>query len=143
MRLFFSKDTYQKIIEHAKKEFPKEACGIIGGVENKGLNVFPLTNTDKSPISYFASPEEQFKVFKEIRKKGLSLVAIYHSHPHSKAKPSQKDVDLAFYPDAFYIIISLTNRALPDIKAFKINQKKVEEAEIIIKEEEDAYSNLY
>ena len=55
-------------------------------------------------------PEEQLRVFQEIEKKGLEVSAIYHSHPHTAAFPSQRDVDNAFYPDSLILIISLMEK---------------------------------
>ena len=45
----------------------------------------------------------------EIEENGWSLGAIYHSHTRSPAYPSQTDVNLAFYPDSLYLIVSLVD----------------------------------
>ena len=62
--------------------------------------------------------------------RGLDMLAIYHSHPHSPARPSGIDTKLAFYPDAIYIIISLMDAEKPVMKGFFIKEEKVEEAVI-------------
>ena len=43
----------------------------------------------------------------EIDDEGLDLGAIYHSHTRSAPYPSQTDINLAFYPDALYIIVGV------------------------------------
>lgn len=82
--------------------------------------VYPMSNSEPSPISYFMEPQEQFRVMKELRQEGLNMLAIFHSHPQSPAYPSAKDVSLAFYPDAVYVIIGLTDLESLDIRAYTI-----------------------
>jgi proteasome lid subunit RPN8/RPN11 len=48
------------------------------------------------------------------------MVAIFHSHPQSPAFPSAKDVSLAFYQDAIYVIVGLMNQQDPEIRAYTI-----------------------
>ena len=72
------------------------------------------------------------RIMKEIDDKGWSLGAIYHSHTRSPAYPSQTDVNLAFYPEALYLIVSLADPAGPDLKAFRIVEGKIEEAELSV-----------
>jgi len=87
-----------------------------------------MVNSEPSPVSYFMEPKEQFRVMKELRLEGLTMLAIFHSHPQSPAYPSVKDVDLAFYEDTVYVIISLMNQQEPVIKAFTIVDGAVKEA---------------
>lgn len=54
------------------------------------------------------------------------MLAIYHSHPDSEAFPSAKDVQLAFYPDSLYIIVSLVKKE-PVVKAFSIKEGDIKE----------------
>ena len=61
------------------------------------------------------------------------LVAIYHSHTHSEAYPSDTDVRLAptsFFPDAFYILVSLLDKDNPDVRSFRIEDGIVKEEEL-------------
>ena len=76
-------------------------------------------------------PGEQFTVMKEMREQGLEMSAIYHSHPQSDVHPSPKDINLAFYPDSLYVIISLIYEE-PAIKAFEIKNGLIREVEIFI-----------
>jgi proteasome lid subunit RPN8/RPN11 len=39
--------------------------------------------------------------------RGLDIVGFYHSHPHSPARPSARDLAEATYVDALYLIVSL------------------------------------
>lgn len=118
--IYIPKIFLEKIIAHAFQEYPLECCGLLAGKNNNILKVYPMKNTERSSSSYFMDPEEQYQVFKEIEQENLELTAIYHSHPHTPAYPSPKDIDLAFYPDTFMIIISLCQPQKPMVAAFKI-----------------------
>src|SRR3989337_2160712 len=93
------KSIYQQIVDHAKKESPLECCGILGGRGDTVEKAFELQNADKSPIRYSMPPQEQLKVFGEIEKGAMEMIAIYHSHTHTLPFPSETDVKLAFYPE--------------------------------------------
>ena len=43
---------------------------------------------------------------REIRAAKLELLGIYHSHPNGKNEPSARDIELAYYPDTAYFILS-------------------------------------
>lgn len=120
------------LIEHAIREFPDEACGILAGKSGKAEKVYEMTNTDKTAATFFMDAKEQFKVMKEIRNSGLEMVGIYHSHVASEAYPSSHDVEMAFYPEVSYVIVSLVDKDKPDIRSFKIKEGKIEEEELKI-----------
>lgn len=130
--LYLSKEQVAELIEHSKREFPNEACGILAGKDQKIEKIYQMTNTDKSRVTYFMAPEEQLKVVKEIRNLGLEMVGIYHSHTESPAYPSAYDVKLAFYPEASYVIVSLQDKVEPKIRLFKIVEGEIKEEKIMV-----------
>ncbi len=117
-----------EIISHCRKGYPYEACGILAGKDGVVKKVYMMTNIENSGVSYIMEPKEQFTVMKEMREEGLDMVAIFHSHPHSDAYPSPRDIKLAFYSEPVYVIVSLINE--PDIRAFTINEDGVTEVEM-------------
>lgn len=123
----------EEIMRHAKESMPHEACGILAGKTGKVEKVYEMTNKSDTPgTCYFMDPKEQLKVMKEIRNSGLEILAIYHSHTGSGAYPSARDIELAYYPEAAYIIISLQNKVSPGIRTFKLVEGKIIEEEIIV-----------
>ena len=124
---------YEKMVDHAKKEWPLECCGILGGKDHTVEKAFELQNAEKSPIRYSISPQEQLKVFVEMEKESIDMMAIYHSHTHTIPFPSETDVKLAFYPEVASIIISLKEKQNPMVKAFRIGKEAIylEEIEMI------------
>lgn len=119
----------ESILRHARSELPNEACGLLSGTDNKVVLHHPLTNVDHSPEHFSFSPEEQFAALKAARAQGLKLIANYHSHPSSPARPSAEDIRLAYDARIVYIIISLSE-ATPVVKAFRIIGETVENIEI-------------
>ncbi|MCC6545201.1 MAG: M67 family metallopeptidase [Nitrospirae bacterium] len=120
------------MLEHAKTDFPLECCGILGGKGDEATHIYRMRNIDKSKVTYLMDPAEQMKVFKEMRSLGIELKAIYHSHPNHPALPSRTDVELAYYPEAVYIIISINDSKETKIGSFNIVDKNITIAEIDI-----------
>ena len=54
-----------------------------------------------------------------MERNGWELLAVYHSHPRSPAQPSATDVDMAYYPDARQVIVSLAEPK-PRLKCFTV-----------------------
>ena len=120
---------YDQIIAHCQAQYPKEACGILAGLNGKVERVFPMTNVDDSPISYAFDPNEQLRVQKAMAGGKLDLLAIYHSHTATAASPSPVDVARAsepgvalLMPDVHYVLVSLKDRRQPDIKNYTIRE---------------------
>lgn len=122
-------DFADAIIRQAIEEHPNEACGLLAGKDGVATKIFQMTNAEHSPVIYRMEPAEQLRVFNEMDEAGLDLVAIYHSHTRSPAYPSSTDVQLAYYPEAVYLIVSLRDRDHPELRGFKILDGKVEEVE--------------
>ncbi|MDR1633286.1 MAG: M67 family metallopeptidase [Dysgonamonadaceae bacterium] len=121
------------VIAHAWNELPDEACGLLAGHGNQVVKQYPLTNIDHSPEHFSFDPKEQFAVLREARKQGLQIVANYHSHPETPARPSEEDIRLAFDPNIAYFILSLQDVENPVLKAFSIREGIVEPIKIIIR----------
>ena len=122
---------FTEMVEHCCEDYSREACGILAGKNNLVTKVYKMTNTADTPATcYYMDPREQFKVFKEMRSSWIEMLAIYHSHTGSPAYPSPRDREMAFYPEASYVIVSLENRKAVEVKAFKIKEDKIEEEKI-------------
>ena len=126
--LRLSDDMATQLIEHAQAEYPKEACGIIGGPPGEASKLYRLANVDPDPVMrYNADPKELKRVTDDIYERDWDVVAIYHSHTHSPAFPSPTDVERAFYPEAWYVLVSLMDRQSPDLRAFRIIEGTITE----------------
>ena len=121
-----------EIASHAREDLPNECCGMVGGGDGEARTVYRAENAEASPLRYSIDAAEQFRLMKEIEGAGEELLAIYHSHTKSAAHPSQTDVNLAGWPDAVYLIVSLADSASPELKGFWIRDGKVSEAELVV-----------
>lgn len=127
-----SKSIYDELLEHARAEAPNECCGLIGGENGEAKSVYRGRNAEASPLRYNLDPQDQFRIMSEMEERGEELSAIYHSHTASPAYPSQTDVNLAAYPDAIYLIVTLAEDEEP-LRGFEIRDGEVTEVDLEIR----------
>jgi proteasome lid subunit RPN8/RPN11 len=123
---------FQGMIEHARRQWPLECCGILAGGESTVKRSFEMTNSEQSPVRYSMAPEDQLRAYDEMDRAGMEMVAIYHSHPHTIAFPSETDVKLTVLPELISIIVSLKQKEDPEVKAFRIGEEAIYPQEIEI-----------
>lgn len=128
-------EQFNGIVDHARKNLPAEACGLIGGhIDNEkhiAEKIYFLTNIDNSPEHFSMDAKEQFAAVKDMRQNGYVLLGNFHSHPSSPSRPSDEDKRLAFDPSISYLILSLAEKE-PVLKSFKIENKISSEEPITI-----------
>jgi [CysO sulfur-carrier protein]-S-L-cysteine hydrolase len=124
-----SPQLYEEIVAHAQADAPNECCGMIASRDGDAVKVYRAANAAASPLRYEIDGAEQFRIQMEIDDADLDLGAIYHSHTRSAPYPSQTDINLAFYPEALYVIVGLAG-AQPEVRAYEIHDGKVTDAEL-------------
>lgn len=136
--IYLAKSDYEKILAHAHKWLPSEACGLLGGeIKENGdkivKKVYLLTNIDDSNEHFSMDPREQLAAVKDMRASGIVPLGNWHSHPESPSRPSDEDKRLAYDKTASYMILSLMNRDEPVLKSFKIDgaESEIEPLEIV------------
>ena len=125
MKITIKKKDYEKILDHARKERPDEACGLIGGVDREDgvreiRKVYLLTNVDHTSEHFSLDPKEQLAAVKDMRRNGLRPLGNWHSHPSSPSRSSQEDIRLAFDRNASYLILSLIDDKNPILNSFHV-----------------------
>ena len=121
----------QAIVSHARRDAPRECCGIIAGRDGIPVRLHPATNIAEGNALYEIDPAELIELeFRTMPAEETELVAIYHSHPVSPAYPSATDIALAFWPDALYIICSLADPAHAVVRGFRIRDGAVAEVHL-------------
>ncbi len=118
LKLEIPANIFEQMVAQAKALAPIEACGILAGKDNKAEKLFEMANADNRSDHFMMEPKEQFTVVKNIRSAGFEMLAIYHSHPETPARPSAEDIRLALTPDVIYLIVSLRDTKVPDVKGF-------------------------
>jgi [CysO sulfur-carrier protein]-S-L-cysteine hydrolase len=117
-----------EIVAHAREDAPDECCGMIGARDGRAVSLYRARNAEASPLRYVVHPQDQFRIMEQMDERGEELGAIYHSHTRSAAYPSQTDVNLAEgWPDPLYVICSIVDPGSPDVRAFTIRDRAIEE----------------
>ena len=129
-----SRQLLDDVIAHAREDAPNECCGMIASSDGEAVAVHRARNTAASPFRYEMDGMEQYRIQTEIEDAGLELGAIYHSHTRSAPEPSQTDINLAFYPEALYVIVGLKSPE-PDVRAWRIVDGQVSEAALEVEED--------
>jgi Predicted metal-dependent protease of the PAD1/JAB1 superfamily len=109
-----SPEIREAIVAHARAEYPNESCGLIVGDApaasgGPARRFEPTRNKAASPYRYEIHPDDLLRLTIEIDDADEVVWGIVHSHTHTPAVPSPTDVGLAFYPDALYLLVSLSD----------------------------------
>lgn len=131
-----SKDNYLKILEHAQRNLPEEACGLIAGeITPQGKiirEVYLLTNIDHSNEHFSMDPKEQFAAVKDMRARGLAPLGNWHSHPETPSRPSEEDKRLAYDKNASYLILSLMDTKNPVLNSFHVENNEATNEGLVV-----------
>jgi proteasome lid subunit RPN8/RPN11 len=124
-----------ELLDHARAHPGEEICGLISARDGAPRRAIPVPNVAaQSEYRYAMDPAGQIAALRRMREAGEELLAIYHSHPASPAAPSTIDIAEAGYPDAVYLIISLTTKGVLEMRGFRIQEGVVEEIALEIVE---------
>lgn len=110
MPLFLTRTQARQMSDHARRERPREACGLIAGDGDKVRVILPLNNVHADPARHFSpAPADLLAALKRFDAQGLTLLGIYHSHPKGDPIPSAEDVREArqHYPHIAHLIVGL------------------------------------
>jgi [CysO sulfur-carrier protein]-S-L-cysteine hydrolase len=134
--LKIAQDLHDKIVAHARRDHPDEACGIIAGPagSDRPERFIPMTNAARSPTFYEFDSTEQFRVWREMDDHDEEPVVIYHSHTATEAYPSRTDVSYANEPGAHYVLVSTRDPDQAEFRSFRIVEGQVTEEPVTVVE---------
>ncbi len=128
-----TKRLWTQLVDYSRAAVHNECCGLLAGGGGVITHVLPGTNAAANPATgYEIAPQELFSLMREVRAAALELMGIYHSHPNGKNEPSPSDIELAYYPDTAYVIISPEAGAARPVRAFSIRDGQATELDIEI-----------
>ena len=120
-----------RILTHAQHSPESEVCGLIAAQDGVPARVYPIANVADLPDKLFAmDPAAQIEAMRQMREGGEELFAIYHSHPHSPAQPSARDLEEAAYPQALYLIVSLDTKGVLEMQGFRLHDGKIDKIDL-------------
>src|SRR5450432_3180868 len=116
--LVIASDTVDEMVEHARRDHPDEACGVVAGPagSDRPERFIPMLNAARSPTFYEFDSMELLRVWREMEDRDEEPVVIYHSHTMTEAYPSRTDISLAQEPGAHYVLASTRD---PDADEFR------------------------
>ncbi|MEU6894257.1 M67 family metallopeptidase [Streptomyces sp. NPDC046557] len=99
---------YDQIVEHARKDHPDEACGVVAGPagSDRPERFVPMLNAARSPTFYEFDSKDLLALYRELDDRDEEPVIVYHSHTATEAYPSRTDVTYANEPGAHYVLVS-------------------------------------
>ena len=124
----------KEMIEHAQREQPLECCGLLAGTIDetarigRAVKLYPLVNQLASPVAYLSEPRSMFEAVRDMRDRGIDVLAVYHAHPTSAPIPSKTDLAQNDSPDVVNLIISRADDQ-PTIRAWWLREDGYTEAE--------------
>lgn len=142
MPFLIPKTVLASMISHALESDPEECCGVLIGSDDKAEEARRIQNAHPEPIRrYEMPPLELMRAESDAEAKGRKIVAIYHSHTHTQAYPSQTDVNNAvqsWWTEPYYVLVSLVEKTRPIVRAFRISEDATV-TEVHIATDGDAY----
>lgn len=127
----------QIMIEDAVGSFPDECCGFFFGSEDaRGdrtvTHVLVVNNAKEGDKRrrFEISPKDYLKAEQFADENDLQLLGVYHSHPNHPAIPSETD-RLSAQPYFSYIIVSVYDKEVRDIRSWRLNSNSQFDEEFI------------
>ncbi|MGW3327961.1 Mov34/MPN/PAD-1 family protein [Streptomyces virginiae] len=110
--LTLTQDLYDRIVEHARKDHPDEACGVVAGPAgtDRPERFVPMLNAARSPTFYEFDSKDLLKLYRDLDDRDEEPVIVYHSHTATEAYPSRTDVTYANEPAAHYVLVSTADK---------------------------------
>lgn len=110
-RLEVPRAVYEAMLAQARAELPNECCGLLAGRIHDGVGRvelhYPLVNAAADPRLFESDPGSMLSAHKDMRRRGIDVLSVYHSHPTSAPIPSRTDLERNYSPDVVNLIISL------------------------------------
>jgi [CysO sulfur-carrier protein]-S-L-cysteine hydrolase len=128
--------TYDAIVEHAKRDHPVEACGMVVGPigSDRPDRHIEMVNAAGSPTFYEYDSTDLLHLYKELDDRDEEPVVIYHSHSATEAYPSVTDINLASEPGAHYVLVSTrehgNNEGPVEFRSYRIIDGVVTEEDV-------------
>jgi len=124
---------HQAISQQAEQAYPNECCGLLAGITNADGSI-TITRVTSSPNTligkdgagghdrFEVAPQVRFNLMRALNDTPESIIGHYHSHPDHPAEPSKHDLDMAFEPHLAWLIVSVSQGAAVDLRAWRLNR---------------------
>ena len=108
MQLRLERRQAEALLELARAQAPREACGLLGCVDGRVASVVAIDNVAAEPTQRFELDARQYtQALFAMQRDGLELCGIWHSHPQGEPLPSAEDIRGAAWPEVCHLLIGL------------------------------------
>jgi [CysO sulfur-carrier protein]-S-L-cysteine hydrolase len=129
-------DLLAAVVEHARRDHPQEACGVLAGPagSDRPERFVPMPNAARSPTFYEFDPADLLALYRDMNARDEEPVVVYHSHTATPAEPSPTDVALAAEPHAHYLLVSTREELAGEceVRSFRIVDGTVTEEPVLV-----------
>ncbi|GAA3437249.1 proteasome lid subunit RPN8/RPN11 [Kutzneria kofuensis] len=133
--LVIRRDLVEAIVEHARRDHPDEACGVIAGpAADRPERFVPMLNAARSPTFYEFESGDLLRLYREMDANDEVPAVIYHSHTATEAYPSRTDVSYAGEPESHYVLVSTREPDTHEFRSYRIVDGEVTEEPVTIVE---------
>jgi [CysO sulfur-carrier protein]-S-L-cysteine hydrolase len=134
--LTIRRDLVDAMVGHARRDHPDEACGVLAGPvgSDRPQRFIPMLNSARSMTFYEFDSGDDIRLHRELESRDEERVVIYHSHTATEAYPSRRDVDIAGYPDAHYVLISTRDPDTHELRSYRIIDGEITEEPVEVVE---------
>ena len=126
MKVILSSQLQGRIFDEMEASYPNEGGGFLLGhaaadavtiVDN--IHVENVFAAEEQYHRYAMTPQDWMRLEDEAEARGLSLIGYYHSHPDSRAIPSEYDREHAL-PNFVYVITSVLMGRAADMRVWQL-----------------------
>ena len=134
--LTIRRDLLDAMIEHARRDHPDEACGVIAGPlgSDTPTRFIPMVNAARSTTFYEFDSGDLLRLYRQMDANDEEPVVVYHSHTATPAYPSRTDISYASEPNAHYVLVSTRDQEVTEVRSYRIVDAEVTEEEVQIVE---------
>ena len=135
------RDVVEVIAAHARRESPRECCGLLIGTAFEVIEAIATANVAAEPHRHYqVSPVEHFAQIRRCRgatspgAAALDIIGAYHSHPRSAPVPSPTDLEEAFEEFLYIIAGPVDGAAAPALRAYRLQGRQFEDVPLTVAE---------
>lgn len=127
--LRITNETREAMLRHFRREFPREACGLLAGSEGVAYRYYPINNLNTRRLQFMMDPSHTQRTETSILRRGQRILAVCHSHPEGDCYPTGWEITRRFlgtdlmlpaWAGEIQVIALLDESAPPEIRGFQI-----------------------
>jgi proteasome lid subunit RPN8/RPN11 len=133
------REVVDAIAAHARRERPRECCGLLLGNDQEIVEAVATANTAAEPLRHYeVSPADYLAQIRKCRERAtrggpaVHVVGAYHSHPRSPPEPSPTDLEQAFPEFLFIIAGAAKDSQEVAIRGYRLEAGRFEEVQLAI-----------